>query len=122
MTTASKVLTRRDRASTFGDRESVALLVSAAITTLTLGTAFGLLALGVESFWVVFILGFGIIMPTALGIVTHRWPQTDKSSLTRTSNTPDPVEELQLQYVRGEITEAEFEQRIAILLESNDVT
>lgn len=120
MTTAPSVPTRRETASIPSNRESAALLVSAAITALTLATAFGLLALGVDSFWIVFILGFGVVMPTALGILTHRWPTTGRTSLTPTSNTSDPVEELQLQYVRGEITEAEFEHRVATLLASND--
>jgi uncharacterized membrane protein len=102
-----------------GDRTSVALLVSAAITALTLGTAFGLLALGVESFWVVFVLGFGVAMPTALGVVTRRRPDADRPDPSSTSDTPDPVETLQLRYVRGEITETEFEQRVATLLESD---
>jgi len=34
-----------------------------------LGTAFGLLAPGIEAFWVVFPVGFGGVLPIALGLV-----------------------------------------------------
>lgn len=45
------------------------LIVSGLITILTLGTAFGLLTLGVEAFWVAFPVGFGGVLPVALGLV-----------------------------------------------------
>ncbi len=44
-----------------------ALVVSGAVTLLTLGVAFGLLALGVEMFWVAFPVGFGGVLPVAVG-------------------------------------------------------
>lgn len=53
-----------------GNRIAAALIVSGRITILTLGVAFSLLALGVEAFWVAFPVGFGGVLPTALGVVT----------------------------------------------------
>jgi hypothetical protein len=52
------------------NRIAAALIVSGLITILTLGVAFSLLALGVEAFWVAFPVGFGGVLPTALGVVT----------------------------------------------------
>lgn len=52
-----------------GNRIATALVVSGLVSILTLGVAFGLLALGVEFFWVAFPVGFGGVLPVALGVV-----------------------------------------------------
>lgn len=52
-----------------GNRIAIALIVTGILSLLTLGTAFGLLASGIEAFWVVFPVGFGGILPIALGLV-----------------------------------------------------
>jgi hypothetical protein len=44
-----------------------ALVVSGVVTLLTLGVAFGLLVSGIEPFWVTFPVGFGGVLPAALG-------------------------------------------------------
>jgi hypothetical protein len=44
-------------------------IVTSILSYLTLGMAFGLLASGSESFWVVFPVGFGSILPIPLGLV-----------------------------------------------------
>lgn len=46
------------------------LVVTGVVSLVTLGTAFGLLALGVEAFWVAFPVGFGGVLPLALGVLT----------------------------------------------------
>jgi len=58
-----------NRLVTSGNRIAIALIVTGILTLITLGTAFGLLASGIESFWIVFIVGFGGILPIALGLV-----------------------------------------------------
>ena len=107
---------RRDEdrvASLSGDR------ASGATTALTLVVAFGLLALGVESFWVAFPAGFGVVLPTALGLAARCWPAD--TGRERDEGPRTAPEELRLQYARGELTGAEFERRVGRLLEDGDV-
>ena len=98
---------RRDEdrvASLSGDR------ASGATTALTLV---------VESFWVAFPTGFGVVLPTALGLAARCWPAD--TGRERNEGPQTALEELRLQYARGELTEAEFERRVGRLLEDGDV-
>lgn len=103
------------------DRVSASLLVSAVVTALTLGLAFGLLGLGIEYFWVVYPLGFGVILPSALGFVNYHW--TNKENLDNNSSgidSGDRLKALRKRYVRGDISEAEFERQLDRLLEISE--
>jgi uncharacterized membrane protein len=115
--TASPKRTSRRGHSSRRDRESVASLVAGATTALTLTVAFGAMALGVEDFWLAFVVGFGVVMPVALGIVNDRWPADGDSNQAET-DTQSPLEELQMRYARGELSDAEFERRVGRLLEN----
>lgn len=64
-------LDQNQQAST-GNTVAVALVVAGIISLLTLGTAFALLILDVEFFWVAFPVGFGGVLPIALGMVVLR--------------------------------------------------
>jgi hypothetical protein len=64
--------TRNEPRSLARNRLGLALVVSGIVTILTLGTAFGLLAVGVEFFWIAFPVGFGGVLPIALGLVALR--------------------------------------------------
>lgn len=120
MTAALGSVDGQNHSSLPGDRVSVGLVVSAAITALTLVVAFGLLALDVEYFWVVFVLGFGVVLPTALGVVAVVWTnQESHDTLPPADDSHAPLDELRLQYARGEITDEEFERRVERLLETN---
>jgi len=102
-------------------------IVAGATTGLVLTVAFGLLALGVPWFWVVFPVGFGGLLPVALGVT--RWyeqRQPDHQTLaskstTTTTSEEEALETLRNRYARGEIDEAEFEQRLEALLETESV-
>lgn len=121
MTDASRTARRRDGVPS-GDRVSVALVVSGVITTLTLGTAFGLLALDVGYFWVVFPLGFGVVLPTALGVVIRAWtPTPGQDDNGGEDDRADPLVQLRTRYARGEISEEEFERRLDRLVESEEI-
>jgi hypothetical protein len=61
--------TGQQASSVARNRLGLGLIVSGIITILTLGTAFGLLAVGVEFFWIAFPVGFGGVLPMALGFV-----------------------------------------------------
>lgn len=52
-----------------GNRVGTALIVGGIVSLLTLGTAFGLSAVGADTFWVAFPVGFGGVLPVALGLV-----------------------------------------------------
>ena len=95
----------------------LAPVVSTAVTTGTLLVAFSLLALGVDSFWVVFVVGFGGILPVSLGLLEHK--ATDRSAHgAGTTESETALDELRLRYARGEITHEEFEQRVEELVET----
>jgi hypothetical protein len=66
--------TERGRLAPTGNRVAMALIVSGIVSILTLGTAFALLAQGVEFFWVAYPVGFGGVLPIALGLVALRTP------------------------------------------------
>ncbi|WP_299264728.1 hypothetical protein [Halorientalis sp.] len=51
------------------NRLATGRIVSGIATMLTLGVAFGLLALGVGFFWVAFPVSFGGVLPVMLGAV-----------------------------------------------------
>lgn len=136
MTTSRQQFERGSYDSPPGDRASAALLTSAVISGLTLAVAFGLLALGVESFWVTFVVGFGFLLPMSIGVVawlypedaqaatrlpdSHTGPTTGSRDNTDTADTDDrpAIEALRLRYARGELSEAEFERRVELLLEN----
>lgn len=105
------------------DQEAAAGIVSGAITAVTLGIAFSLLALGVESFWLSFPIGFGVVLPIAVSLVARgRSDSGARSDRTREADQQTPLEELRLRYARGELTEAEFERRVERLLETDQRT
>lgn len=95
---------------------SLASVVATAVTAVTLSGAFGLLALGVDAFWLVFVVGFGGVLPLAT-VLARRVE-------TRRDDPTDPDEDTALQqlrarYARGELTDAEFERRVERLLETD---
>ncbi|SDJ93228.1 Short C-terminal domain-containing protein [Halovenus aranensis] len=116
------------RPSAFGDHSeavhSLASLVVSTVTMLTLVVAFGLLALGVEEFWVVFVVGFGGVLPMAVGALATLDRLDDRraggESQTHDERTEDESapRELRRQYARGEFTDEEFERRVERLLET----
>ncbi|MEF8814536.1 MAG: SHOCT domain-containing protein [Halovenus sp.] len=97
--------------------------VLAAITAGTLGLAFSLMALGVEDFWVVFVVGFGGVLPVSMALLARARKRADSTS----SGTPERGEaeralaELRKRYARGEFTDEEFERRVEKLLETTTV-
>lgn len=97
--------------------------VAGVVTTLTLLVAFGLLAVGYPFFWVVFIVGFAGILPTALALASYYQEQdaTSADDAEERSDTEDALETLRERYARGELTETEFETRLETLLETESV-
>jgi uncharacterized membrane protein len=102
------------------DPSPVAVLVPSVVTAGTLLVAFGLLALGVEGFWLAFVVGFGVVLPASLTALKVRRSRRDRTA-TDAGHGEAPLAELQRRYVRGELSEAEFERRVDRLLETASV-
>ena len=100
------------------DLESV---VASAVTALTLLVAFGLLAAGVSWFWIAFPVGFGGILPLAVGLARLYQQGDSEPSTGHDEHEDDPIATLRERYARGELTEAEFEHRVERLLETESV-
>ena len=102
-----------------GDTEESPLEQIAAGVTMALIflVAFGLLALDVAWFWVVFPVGFAGVLPAVIGLV--RYYEQSASTAESAADTDDPLETLKRQYARGEIDETEFERRLDGLLDSD---
>jgi hypothetical protein len=62
-----KTATDRNRPALTGNPVATGLVVAGTVSLLALGTAFGLLALGIGGFRAAFPVGFGGVLPTALG-------------------------------------------------------
>jgi uncharacterized membrane protein len=98
------------------DLESV---VASTVTGLTLLVAFGLMAAGVSGFWIAFPVGFGGVLPLAVGLA--RLSQRADDENEDTSSEDDPIATLRERYARGELTDAEFERRVEHLLETESI-
>jgi uncharacterized membrane protein len=89
-------------------------VVSAVVTATTLITAFGLLALGVESFWPAFVVSFGVVLPAAVGLVESDWRSDTRQEPTDQDDEAEAaLATLRQWYVRGELSDAEFDRRRA---------
>lgn len=80
-----------------------------------LGAGFVALFLGVEWFWLVWVLGFAVVLPS-ISIVTNAYSTDGDPS----EEDDDPLEALRERYASGELTEAEFERKLERLLETED--
>lgn len=96
------------------------MLVAGAVTTVTLAVAFALLAAGVSSFWIVFVVGFAGVLPMALAAVSLYEDRQERTS-GESSEDEDALAELRRRYARGELTELEFERRVERLLETETI-
>ncbi|MEF8973574.1 MAG: SHOCT domain-containing protein [Haloarcula sp.] len=106
-----------DAATTGGD--IVTLMIAGGVTVLTLGVAFGLLALDVRSFWVAFPVGFGVVLPGAIALArTGPAGERRNATASRTVESSTSLEVLRGRYAAGELSDEEFEHRVERLLES----
>jgi uncharacterized membrane protein len=116
---------RSRRGQTGDDDEAspIEAIAAGAVGIITLGVAFGLLALGQSYFWVAFPVGFGGGMPLAIGLVRWYESRVDADESTRQSHdeTDTALANLRDRYARGELTDEEFENRVERLLETESV-
>jgi len=92
------------------------------ITELTvfavLGAGFVALFLGVEWFWMIWVLGFAVVLP-AVSVVVDNYLRGDGSDAS-SDDEDDALATLRERYANGDLTEAEFERRVERLLETED--
>lgn len=94
-------------------------LVAAGVSVLTLAVAFTLLALDVSIFWIVFPIGFGVVLPAAIGIVNAQSTCEQRTdSTSQQSDTDTKLQILRERYAAGDLSDEQFEHRVERLLES----
>ena len=108
------------------DDDGLAAVAAGAVTALTLLVAFGLLATGVSWFWIAFPVGFGGLLPLAVGLARLYARDDSASSTDETDEADEDVDDdalatLRERYARGELTDAEFERQVEKLLETESV-
>ena len=111
-------------------------VVAGATTLAVLTVAFGAMALGVPYFWVAFPVGFGVVLPAAVGLAgwfeassaragtpAPRSSDDGAGSVAGRDETvhDDALQTLRGRYARGELDESEFERRVERLLETETV-
>lgn len=99
-------------------REAVARtagLVSMAVLAVGLGG----LALGVEWAWVAFPLGYGGVLPLAVGWAKSRGRSGSVDGRHR-DDADEALATLRERYARGDIDDLEFERRVERLVETED--
>jgi uncharacterized membrane protein len=77
------------------------------------------LALGFPYFWVVFPVGFGGVMPVAMGLA-RLYQQREREPAVASSDEDDAIAMLRDRYARGELTDEAFERQVTKLLETED--
>jgi uncharacterized membrane protein len=113
----------RSEAPDDDDDSPLQSLVAGLVTMLTLTVAFGLMAADVSFFWVAFVVGFGGLMPTAIGLVRWYEARSERDAAVQDSQSEQEraLVELRERYARGELDDEEFESRVERLLETESV-
>jgi uncharacterized membrane protein len=89
---------------------------------IVLGVGLTALFLGMDWFWVVFVVGFAVVVPLVSVLVGADERDAETAGETRSASTPadpdDPLATLRGRYARGELTEEQFERKLEALLET----
>lgn len=87
---------------------------------LTLGLGLLALFLGIDRFWIIFVIGWVVVVPL-LAILFE--PETDEESDDEPSvhTDQDALETLRDRYARGELDDDEFERRVEKLVANESI-
>jgi uncharacterized membrane protein len=95
-----------------------------------LGSLFGLPVLSAIDFWVIFVIGYAVVVPlvsllrgrNAKTEPGHRESESPRQSETaaagRTDEVDEPLSRLRDRYARGDLSEEQFERKLETLLET----
>ncbi|WP_255151694.1 SHOCT domain-containing protein [Halorarius halobius] len=97
------------------------------LTLLILGAGFLAMFGGYGWFWMVWVVGFAVVLPL-VGIALGEGEEsldpfedgTDHDGQRQEAEEDDPLEALKRRYAEGKLTDAEFEERLERLLETED--
>lgn len=93
---------------------------AAVVSAATLVVAFGLLAAGVDWFWVAFPVGYGGVLPVVMMAAKARADAGASEEHVRPARAgEDELASVRERYARGELSEAAMERRIAAALDDD---
>lgn len=104
-----------------GVAENLRNEASGVVALLILGLGFAALFTGQSWFWLVWVIGFAVILPLlsiAFGLDDD---DADEPEAEPRDEEAEALEELKRRYARGDLDEEEFEARLERLLETEDV-
>lgn len=87
---------------------------------LVLGGGFLAMFAGVSWFWLVWVLGFAVLLPLVAIAVGGGEAADDHAESPGDDDETDALEELKRRYARGELDEEAFERGLERLLETED--
>ena len=90
------------------------------VSMAVLAVGLGGLALGIEWAWIAFPLGYGGVLPLAIGRAKARARGGSGRDEAGSTGGDDPLATLRERYARGEIDDVEFERRVERLVETED--
>ena len=86
--------------------------VAGVVSLVVLAVGLTVTAADLPMAWLVWPLGYGVVLPLAIGYAARR-----EASDEPDDSPADPVERLRQRYVDGEINEREFERRLEVVIE-----
>ena len=93
--------------------------VGAVVSVGVLVVGLAVTAAEVPMAWVVWPLGYGLVLPLAVGYAKRAGEEAPVRERGRADGTPDSLERAKAAYVAGEIDETEFERRVEAALEDD---
>lgn len=103
-----------------GVAENLRNEVDGVVALLILGLGFAALFTGQSWFWLVWVIGFAVVLPL-VSIAFGLDDEDEQAPEPPRDEEAEALEELKRRYARGELDEAEFEARLERLLETEDV-
>lgn len=95
--------------------------IVAVAAILTLGLGLTALFLGVEWFWMIFVIGFAVVVPI-LAILLEEDEETESTDEpSGQTDEQDALETLRDRYARGELDDYEFERKVEKLVENESI-